>query len=192
MPLLIKLPGQRRGAVDDRHVETIDILPTILELTGLKAPTPLDGRSLLRPLESQARRVTIFHRIGTKLNTVGGNYTFQVDDLERRWRRAVSRSSPCSKRRRPRPEALYRIGPRPELVGRRAASLPLAPLPATIDQAPTCAMSTRPACSSPGRSRRDRERPPRRRPPDRPRAERQGGRHGLHLLLEGSTPRASS
>ena len=80
VPLLIKLPGQRRGAVDDRHVETIDILPTILELTGLKAPRPLDGRSLLRPLESQARRVTIFHRIGTELNTVGGDYTFQVDD----------------------------------------------------------------------------------------------------------------
>ena len=24
--------------------------------------------------------MTIFHRIGTKLNTVGGDYTFQVDD----------------------------------------------------------------------------------------------------------------
>ena len=136
VPLLIKLPGQRRGAVDDRHVETIDILPTILELTGLKAPGPLDGRSLLRPLESQARRVTIFHRIGTELNTVGGNYTFQVDDLERRWRRAVSRKLALFGSGGGRnPEALYRIGPRPELVGRRAASLPLVPLPATIDQA---------------------------------------------------------
>jgi hypothetical protein len=135
VPLLIKLPGQRRGAVDDRHVETIDILPTILELTGLKAPTPLDGRSLLRPLESQARRVTIFHRIGTELNTVGGNYTFQVDEVERRWRRAVSRKLALFGSGGGRnPEALYRIGPRPELVGRRAATLPLAPVPALIDQ----------------------------------------------------------
>jgi Sulfatase len=136
VPLLIKLPGQRRGALDDRHVETIDILPTILELTGLKAPRPLDGRSLLRPLESQARRVTVFHRIGTELNTVGGDYTFQVDDLERRWRRAVSRKLALFGSGGGRdPEALYRIGPRPDLVGRRVATLPLAPLPAEIDQA---------------------------------------------------------
>jgi Sulfatase len=136
VPLLVKLPGQRRGAVDDRHVETIDILPTILELTGLRAPTPLDGRSLLRPVESQARHVTIFHRIGTRLNTVGGDYTFRVDDLERRWRRAVSRKLALFGSGGGRdPEGLYRIGPHPELVGRRAASLPFAPVPAVVDQA---------------------------------------------------------
>jgi Sulfatase len=136
VPLLVKLPGQRRGAVDDRHVETIDILPTILELTGLRAPTPLDGRSLLRPVESQARRVTIFHRIGTRLNTVGGDYTFRVDDLERRWRRAVSRKLALFGSGGGRdPEGLYRIGPHPKLVGRRAASLPFAPVPAVVDQA---------------------------------------------------------
>jgi hypothetical protein len=136
VPLLIKLPGQRRGAVDQRHVETIDILPTILELTRLTAPTALNGRSLLSPLESQARRVTVFHRIGTALNTVGGDYTFQVDDLERRWSRAVSRKLALFGSGGGRdPEALYRIGPRPELVGRRAAALPLTPVPAVIDQA---------------------------------------------------------
>ena len=135
VPLLIKLPGQRRGVVDDRHVETIDILPTLLELTGLKAPRPLDGRSLLHPLDSQARRVTVFHRIGKVLNTVGGHYTFQADDLERRWRRAVSRKLALFGSGGGRDAgALYRIGPRPELVGRRAASPPLVPLPATIDQ----------------------------------------------------------
>jgi Sulfatase len=136
VPLLIKMPGQKRGAVDDRHVETIDILPTILELAGLHAPTALDGRSLLRPLDSQARRVTVFHRIGKELNTVGGDYTFQPDQLERRWRRAVSRKLALFGSGGGRnPEALYRIGPRPDLVGRRAVTLPLAPLPAAVDQA---------------------------------------------------------
>jgi hypothetical protein len=136
VPLLIKLPRQRRGSVDDRHVETIDVFPTILELTGVEAPAALDGRSLLRPLASQARRVTVFHRIGTRLNTVGGAYTFQADDLDRRWRRAVRRKLALFGSGGGRnPAALYRIGPQPELVGRRAAGLPLAPLPAVIDQA---------------------------------------------------------
>jgi hypothetical protein len=136
VPLLIKLPGQRRGAIDDRHVETVDILPTILELTGVEAPVALDGRSLLRPLATQARRVTIFHRVGTRLNTVGGEYTFQVDELERRWGRAVRRKLALFGSGGGRnPEALYRIGPRPDLIGRRAAALPLPPVAAVIDQA---------------------------------------------------------
>src|SRR5262245_4923845 len=59
VPMIIKLPGQRRGRIEDRPVETIDILPTLLELTRLKAPRALDGRSLLTPLASHARRVTI-------------------------------------------------------------------------------------------------------------------------------------
>ena len=134
VPLLVKLPGQRRGAIDDRHVETVDVLPTILELTGMEAATPLDGRSLLGPLASQARRVTVFHRVGTELNTVGGEYTFKVEALERRWRRAVRRKLAMFGSGGGRnPEALYRVGPHPELVGRRAADLPHVPGASTAE-----------------------------------------------------------
>ena len=35
--------------------------------------------------------MTVFHRVGKRLNTVGGDYTFQADALEQRWRRAVRR-----------------------------------------------------------------------------------------------------
>jgi hypothetical protein len=47
VPLLIKLPGQREGSANDRNVETIDILPTILDVVGLDPPEPLQGHSLL-------------------------------------------------------------------------------------------------------------------------------------------------
>ncbi len=134
VPLLVKLPGQHRGAIDDRHVETVDVLPTILELTRMEAATPLDGRSLLHPLASQARRVTVFHRVGTELNTVGGEYTFKVEALERRWRRAVRRKLAMFGSGGGRnPEALYRVGPHPELVGRRAADLPHVPGASTAE-----------------------------------------------------------
>lgn len=47
VPLLVKVPGQRRGEVVDRIVESVDILPTILDVVGAKAPQDLDGRSLV-------------------------------------------------------------------------------------------------------------------------------------------------
>jgi len=132
VPLLVKLPGERRGRVVDRHVETIDVLPTILELAGVPAPARLDGRSLLRPAAAQARTVTVFHRVGKVLNTVGGHYTFDVDTLEQRREAAVRRKLALFGSGGGRqPLALYRIGPHAELVGRRAASLPRVPAPAT-------------------------------------------------------------
>jgi hypothetical protein len=47
MPLFIKAPGQRSGRVDDRNVETIDILPTIADVIGVPLPWPVDGQSLV-------------------------------------------------------------------------------------------------------------------------------------------------
>lgn len=44
--LLVKRPGQGRGAVVDRHAETIDLVPTIAEIAGVPLPWPVDGRSL--------------------------------------------------------------------------------------------------------------------------------------------------
>ena len=98
IPLLVKLPGQRSGSVVDRHVETIDVLPTILELAA-RACSERDstGARCSRPVAAQARRVTIFHRVGKRLNTVGGDYSFAC----RRARAALAArrsgaSSPCS------------------------------------------------------------------------------------------------
>jgi hypothetical protein len=125
VPLLVKLAGQRRGRVVDRHVETIDVLPTILEVAGVPAPALLDGQSLLGPAAAQARQVRVFHRIGKRLNTVGGDYIFRPDALELRWQAAVRRKLALFGSGGGRdPEALYRIGPHPELLGRRAASVP--------------------------------------------------------------------
>jgi hypothetical protein len=138
VPLFVKLPGQRRGDIVDRHVETIDVLPTILEVAGAPVPPNLDGRSLLEPVASQARRVRIFHRVGTELNTIGGEYVFDVDGLERSREAAVRRKLALFGSGGGRdPSALYRIGPHAELVGRSAATLPQLPGVSTaqIDQA---------------------------------------------------------
>ncbi len=46
-PLFVKLPGQDRGRVVDRHVQTLDILPTIADVLGIRIPWQTDGSSAL-------------------------------------------------------------------------------------------------------------------------------------------------
>ena len=45
IPLFIKAPGQKKGAVNDAYVETIDILPTIFDVLNLE-PQGEDGWAL--------------------------------------------------------------------------------------------------------------------------------------------------
>jgi hypothetical protein len=47
-PLFVKLPGQDDGrVVDSRHVTTLDILPTVADVLGIKIPWHVDGTSAL-------------------------------------------------------------------------------------------------------------------------------------------------
>lgn len=47
-PLFVKLPGQTRGEVSDRQVRSIDVVPTIADVLGVKLPWKVDGTSVLR------------------------------------------------------------------------------------------------------------------------------------------------
>jgi Sulfatase len=46
-PLFVKLPGEQDGRVVDRHVVTVDILPTIADVIGVKIPWKTAGSSAL-------------------------------------------------------------------------------------------------------------------------------------------------
>jgi arylsulfatase A-like enzyme/tetratricopeptide (TPR) repeat protein len=46
VPLLVSIPGREAGVVS-HPVSLVDLAPTILEVIGLEAPEPMDGRSLL-------------------------------------------------------------------------------------------------------------------------------------------------
>ncbi len=47
VPLFIKAPHQHEGALNEQNVETIDILPTIADILGIRLPWPVDGHSAL-------------------------------------------------------------------------------------------------------------------------------------------------
>lgn len=49
IPLFVKLPGTGKGAVSERHAQTIDIVPTVLDALGLDYNVAFDGVSLLKP-----------------------------------------------------------------------------------------------------------------------------------------------
>lgn len=56
IPLLIRYPSAiKPGTVTDAIVRNIDVAPTLYDLTGLKGPGTLDGRSLRTVLESSDR-----------------------------------------------------------------------------------------------------------------------------------------
>ena len=55
IPLLVAGPGVPRGAVSRSLVETVDLYPTLAELAGLPAPTPVDGRSFAGVLREPDR-----------------------------------------------------------------------------------------------------------------------------------------
>jgi hypothetical protein len=45
VPLFVKAPYQRRGRVIDRHLQTVDILPTLADVLGVRLPFDTDGTS---------------------------------------------------------------------------------------------------------------------------------------------------
>jgi hypothetical protein len=48
IPLFVKYPGETDGRVVDAHAQTLDVLPTIADVLGIRIPWHVDGASLLK------------------------------------------------------------------------------------------------------------------------------------------------
>jgi hypothetical protein len=120
MPLFVKAPGQKRGAVDDRHATTGDVLPTIADLLGIKLGWHSDGRSLRgtpRPL-SDPVVVSIFpsrDRVGLPF----GDYVRARDAQVTALRFSEGPGSGWA--------GVYALGANSDLFGRPVAALPAGP-----------------------------------------------------------------
>jgi hypothetical protein len=89
VPLMVKLPGQRRGEIVDGIVETVDILPTILDALGGTASADLDGRSLMddRSPGRSARTFILRNRSHVARRTIDESSLDPAPSLERKLRR---------------------------------------------------------------------------------------------------------
>ena len=56
IPWLMRLPGRREaGSVVREQVRSVDLLPTVLDLLGVRVPLGLDGASVVEPIRGRAR-----------------------------------------------------------------------------------------------------------------------------------------
>ena len=118
MPLFVKLPGQKRGRIDDSFAQTIDVMPTIAAALHTRLPWRADGKALIgrklpangtvsvldsngRPVRSDLRAL-LAQRKRALARQIG---TFGTGSLDR----------------------VYRIGPQRSLLGRSVSSLTVRP-----------------------------------------------------------------
>ncbi len=107
VPFFLKAPGQRRGRISDRPLQTIDVLPTIADVLGVRIPWQVDGRSALA--EPQPRRRLI---IAKKFKR---SYLLDTPGYEPAKRAALERKLRLFG------AGLDAFGPRPDLLGRSVA-----------------------------------------------------------------------
>jgi hypothetical protein len=116
VPLLIKLPGQRRGMISDRNVETIDILPTIADVINIQIPWPVDGRSVFERSLPERKEKIIFAEYN-----VGEKFIFEPY-LENKYK-TLNKMLAMFGSGTTRPDGLFKNGPHSELIGRHVSEV---------------------------------------------------------------------
>ncbi|MBN1530678.1 MAG: sulfatase-like hydrolase/transferase [Thermoleophilaceae bacterium] len=114
IPLFIKAPGQKKGETSDAYVETIDILPTILDLLDIDAKVQMDGHSAFSDVVKRRRDLRILQR-----NTFEP-LEFSVAQFEARKALVRERNSRLFGTGADGPGRMYEIGPHQELLGQPA------------------------------------------------------------------------
>jgi hypothetical protein len=117
VPLFVKLPHQHTGRIDDGFAETIDVVPTIAHVLGVKIPWHVDGRSLVG--RTLARDGTVDVRLGN-----GKDVTRRLSALRRLRSQALREQLATFGAT---PSSLYRIGPNQDLLGRPISGLSVEP-----------------------------------------------------------------
>ena len=120
VPFIVKAPGQRAGRVEDGAVRTIDALPTIAEAAGVRVPWRTDGMPAgERPVDASAPIAVTGEGSPGEPVALG-----TVLDGRREREAAEARLLRGGE---------YAIGPRPDLIGRRAGDAVADGARATVD-----------------------------------------------------------
>ena len=109
VPLIVKLPRQTTGTIRDDSVETVDIVPTIMDALGAVAPYEIDGRSLLDPTAPERPNKTFVRRNYERIRIEEYPSRLEEHSLAEKLRHFES--------------GLYGVGPHGSLVGRSISTL---------------------------------------------------------------------
>src|SRR6185503_18995892 len=116
IPLFIKAPGQKSAKVDQSWVETIDILPTILNILNVDPKVHMDGHSAYSP--EVRNRKTLRFEIRNTFQTL----RIPASTFERERAEIIARNHRLFGSGADGPHRIYEIGPHPELIGRPASA----------------------------------------------------------------------
>jgi len=112
VPLLIKLPDQRKGRIEDTAVRTVDVLPTIASELGLPRQ-PVDGVPVSERDADPDNEIDVPDSWELGTTTTFGTIQRQREE-RRRYERSLLEAAGYD---------AFAIGPRPELVGRRVGAV---------------------------------------------------------------------
>jgi hypothetical protein len=136
VPFFVKRPHQTVGRVDDGLVRILDVVPTVADVLGTKVWWPHDGRSVFSPAERAQQEVVIPRRDFSRVLTMGRAEFERRRAALRLWRARKYGTGLQSELLFGDPWAsAYRIGPHPELIGRRIGSTAVAASVSTIANA---------------------------------------------------------
>ena len=116
VPLFVKVPGQRSGRIDERHVPTMDVLPTIADVLGIKLAWKVDGRSVLAPGGPQQQDVSVLKGSAEAVSA-------PLAEVLRKRYATLARQVALFGSGTP-PWSLYGVGRYRSLLGRRAGPVP--------------------------------------------------------------------
>jgi hypothetical protein len=116
IPLFIKAPGQRTAKVNTSWVETIDILPTILDILNIDPRVKMDGKSAYSPEVKQRR--TLRFEIRNTFQTL----RIPAATFQRERATIIARNHRLFGSGADGPHRIYEIGPHPELIGQPASA----------------------------------------------------------------------
>ncbi len=114
IPLFIKSPGQTVGEVNDLPVQSIDLLPTILDVVGIHPAAPLDGVPVSDPRVALRTQVIVRdsqHDLAFSPEVLLHSQVPRI--IRKRFGAGTDRWN------------LYRIGPHSEWLGQPVQGLPL-------------------------------------------------------------------
>ncbi|MEM1204637.1 MAG: sulfatase-like hydrolase/transferase [Acidobacteriota bacterium] len=117
IPLFVRGPGLE-PRIDDTNVESIDLLPTLADLTGRRIPWGVDGRSLVGGASERADK-RFWNVLGDRLDVpLVLSARPELGPTPDRIDRIFPGDDPLR---------LFAVGPWPELVGRPVSTLPHGP-----------------------------------------------------------------
>jgi sulfatase-like protein len=128
VPFFVKAPGQSEGHADDSIVRTLDVVPTVADLLDVEVPWRHAGHSAFSEVTRERDEIALPTRNFSRVVSIDREQFEERRGRLRRWRAGKFGIGARSERLFGDPWAgAYRIGPHRQLLGRRAASLTIAP-----------------------------------------------------------------